>query len=370
MASVKEVDFLEAFNDNDAAVKGFHRLFGIVRKQVSGTSSTVSLRFGALLISISNSNSTSDLKAQGLYDKVSCNKDQDSHLHKKKTSSLPVSSVPLNKKAETLKESDLKRNVKSSHPHLPDNENPWTTVKNKKRKSKDTKSLTCESSSTSSKLKNTLFPQSNIVSSSASSATSLKASDIAILLPPPTDTSQSSIDVVSSFEPAARSASSISEMTSMPSLHIPSVAVGVVPLTEAAQEISSAAVISGSLFSSAVTDKSGLMFSASTFSKEKTLSEKQRQQLQKGIKLTRKLYLDFPKEVQDQLIHTRATCLLGPDDDELHQILAMPSSDAFKKKPCELGPSIRELWLHPLHSITEKKALLTRLFFLSDNPCE
>ena len=154
----------------------------------------------------------------------------------------------------------------------------------------------------------------------------------------------------------------------MPSLEIHSVAVGVVPLLEYAQEIPSLAVESGTLFSASVADQSSILFSASIFSRPKhLLSDKQRLQVQKGVKIARKLRLQFPKEIQNQLAHIRFSKLLGPDDAELHSILAMSNSDAGQKKPCELGHAVRKTPLHPHHSITEKKAFLTDLLFFSDN---
>ena len=96
------------------------------------------------------------------------------------------------------------------------------------------------------------------------------------------------------------------------------------------------------------------------------LTEKKRGQLQRGMKITQKLHLQFSEEIQKQFVQLHLTKFLGPDDDELHSIFAMPNSIiTLKIKPPELGPLIRKTWLWS-NTITEKKVFLSKLIFGPD----
>ena len=103
----------------------------------------------------------------------------------------------------------------------------------------------------------------------------------------------------------------------------------------------------------------------------KPFTEKQRKQLQRGMKIAQTLHLELSKEFQEQLVQLHLTKFLGPDDDELHTLYAMPDSViiALKIKPPELGPLIRASWLSS-HTIRDKKAFLSELLFCSDSPLE
>ena len=96
------------------------------------------------------------------------------------------------------------------------------------------------------------------------------------------------------------------------------------------------------------------------------LSDKERGQVLRGTAITRKLHLEFPVKIKEQLVQIRLSKLLGPDDDELHSLFAMSNSDAFKLKPSELGPALRVLWLDSHHTIMEKKAIISNFLFFSD----
>ena len=420
MAPANETAFLEAFDSSDIVRRATCRVIGMLKSQVGDANSSATLRIGGLFFSFSRS-SSDDQNARS-HDKPT------TIPVPLKVTPVPfkVTPVPLNKKSEpfdkTLKKKE--ENLESS---------TWTTVR-KQHKTKDSSKsnlpacgsstlpkhasststtskntsqhprpqaklfavlkssastkITATSAKTSSSTKitsssakdaasSTLIPKSYVEVAStpvvalvSSSSTPPTTSDIAMTLPSITHVPQSSNEVVSPFNFAARSAgSNLTETTSassdsmkttsMPPQKIPSIADGVISQLELTSR-------SADLILTAPQEVPSIALEAS-FGTNMPLTDNERAQVQKGILISRKLYLEFPKNIQAQMVQIRFSKLLGPDDDELHTLLAMPNSDAFKQKPLNLGPALRELWLHPHLSITEKKGILSQLFFLSDD---
>ena len=363
MAPANETAFLEAFDSSDIVRRATCRVIGMLKSQVGDANSSATLRIGGLFFSFSRSSSD----------------DQNARSHDKPTTipvplkvtpvPFKVTPVPLNKKSEpfdkTLKKKE--ENLESS---------TWTTVR-KQHKTKDSSksnlpacgssTLPKHASSTSTTSKNTSQhprPQAKlfaVLKSSASTkitATSAKTSSSTKITSSSakdaassTLTPKSYVEVVSSPTPsslnvAARFAGSNStEIANM----------------AAPQEVLPAALETCTTVH-APSVSASISSTANTF-----LSDKERGQVLRGTAITRKLHLEFPAEIQEQLVQIRYSKLLGPDDDELHSLFAMSSSDAFKLKPPELGPALRVLWLDSHHTIMEKKAIISHFLFFSDN---
>ena len=353
------------------AVKGL-RIFLFALKQ-TGVTAIVS---GCLLNSHNPAahaaHQHADLEsARGLNQGPHADKVNTQKISSKKSSKVPEHHVPLtNSTSESSNKKEIEKNVESEsyYPPLPEDAQ-WTQVihnrKNKVKFTSKTADVGASSTSSSSKtntsstptsLKKTvqLRPQTKPLPKKKKSSNTSTTSTPIIAVVPSSTISAATTDIDSPPTRTARYAGSNSmEITIVD----PDSTVNAnmtpeqppVGISKEAQELH--------------TILSELRIIISRTSLRGPLTEKERKQMQRGMKIAQALHLALPKEIQEQSVQLHLTKLLGPDDDELHTLLAMPDSIiTLNIKPPELGPLIRASWLTS-STITDKKVFLSELLF-------